>query len=316
MVENLANIFGRWGYDLKCFHPELTIAGSPERALKREILETSTGELFVLEQLPVAHREARLLQAQTLHYLAQHGVEGVHPWLADVSGEFGTMQDGFFWQLRRWIEGVSLPRDSYANDAWRGNASAEFLIALKKASSLQEMPGMGGYTFTLMHYIGHLLEHFKRQIPVLVDDVKPMIAELQSYHEYEENLAGRGSFCHGDFHPGNIIWSDKGINGVIDWEFNGSKPAAYDMANLLGCLGMDAPENLTNPYAMTFVKALRDANFLTDEEWHFLPDQIAALRFGWLREWVARKDKAMITQELDFIWLILDNRELLRSKWK
>lgn len=316
MLENLAGIFGRWGYDLKCMHPELAIAGSLERAMKREILEATTGELFVLEQLPLARRETRLIQAEILHYLAQRGVTGIHPWLAEYSGGFGTVQDGYFWQLRHWIQGNELPRDSYANDAWRGSVSAEFLVELQKAASRPDMPGTGGYTFTLMHYISHLMEHFKRQLPPLVKDVTPMIAELQNYHEYEDNLAGRGHFCHGDFHPGNIVWGRKCINGVIDWEFQGQKTAGYDMANILGCLGMDAPENLTGPFAMTFIKTLRDAKFLTDEELHFLPDQIAALRFGWLREWVARKDKPMITQELDFIWLVLDNRELLRSKWR
>ena len=115
-----------------------------------------------------------------------------------------------------------------------------------------------------------------------------------------------------DYEKNNIIL---GYKAVIDWEFCGRKPPAYDMANLLGCLGMDDPAFLTGPMAMEFLRTLQEAEFLEPRDSHFLPDQIAALRFAWMREWVARKDMAMITQELDFLWLILDNRDLLRKKW-
>lgn len=313
MLDFLPVVFSKWGYDLKCCRPDLNIAGSPERALKREILEDSMGSLFVLEQLLPTHRDSRELQAQTQQFLANHGVEQLHPWISPTPGKYGVEYDGSYWQLRRWTPGVPLPRETYALDDWRGRATAEFLVSLRKASLETGMPGMSAYPFSLMHYIEHLMGHFQRQIPELVTDMKPMVSELHEYHEYEHHAPAR--FCHGDLHPGNIIWGERGINAVIDWEFCGPKTAAYDAANLLGCIGMDDPAFLTGPYAMTFVKALRSADFLTPEEWHFLPDQIAALRFGWMREWVARKDKTMMTQELDFIWLILDNRELLRSKW-
>lgn len=314
LLERLPAIFAKWGFELKCCHPELSIAGSPERALKREILEDSHGELFVLEQLPLANREIREAQARCQRFLVEQGMEGVSPWLSPVPGSFGVECEGFFWQLRHWSKGVALPRETYAQDAWRGEATAQFLLNLRKCSDSEAMPGRGGRVFTLMHYIGHLMTHFQRQLSALVTDMKPMVAELREYHDYEHTAQGR--FCHGDLHPGNIIWGERKIQTVIDWEFCGPKPAAYDLANLLGCLGMDDPAFLTGPYAMTCIQALRKGAFLTEEEWHFLPDQIAALRFGWMREWVARKDKPMITQELDFIWLILDNRELLRQKWR
>ncbi len=55
------------------------------------------------------------------------------------------------------------------------------------------------------------------------------------------------SFCHGDLHPLNVIWGEKSIRAVIDWEFSGIKPEIYDLANMLGCLGMEDPANLFRP---------------------------------------------------------------------
>jgi len=73
MAENLQLIFSQWGFDLKFCRPDLHIAGSPDRAVKREVLESTAGELFVIEMLPLANREARERQAYSLAYLADRG---------------------------------------------------------------------------------------------------------------------------------------------------------------------------------------------------------------------------------------------------
>ena len=45
------------------------------------------------------------------------------------------------------------------------------------------------------------------------------------------------AFCHGDYHPLNIIWSVDDIQYVIDWEFSGYKKTIYYVPNLIGCVG-------------------------------------------------------------------------------
>jgi len=40
------------------------------------------------------------------------------------------------------------------------------------------------------------------------------------------------AFCHGDYHPMNIIWSADDIKCVIDWEFSEYKSEIYDAANI------------------------------------------------------------------------------------
>ena len=313
-LDVLKKVLSRWGRELKCLRMDLGILGSPERAMGREVLEDAQGKLLVVERLPLPARGEREKQAMNLQGLASAGMPHLLPWLSPTPGAFGVVEEGYFWQLRPWAPGVPLPRDSYAQDGWRGTAAARFLLALRTAAEQRpDLPGNGGRIFTLEHYIGHLMEHFQRMMPALVTDLTPMLQELKEYFHYEDTATGR--FGHGDFHPGNILWGDQELRAVIDWEFCGRKPPAYDMANLLGCLGMDDPAFLTGPMALGFLKCLQDADFLTPQDLHFLPDQMAALRFAWMREWVARKDLPMITQELDFLWLVLDNRELLRKKW-
>ncbi|MGN0866377.1 MAG: phosphotransferase enzyme family protein [Oligosphaeraceae bacterium] len=313
-MDDLNKVLSRWGREGKRLRKDLRILGSPDRAMGREVLEDARGELLVVERLPLPLREGREKQAMTLQGLAAAGLSPLLPWLSPSPGSYGVVEGGYFWQLRPWGQGVPLPRDSYAQDGWRGAAAARFLLAMRAAAEKRpDLPGNGGRVFSLGHYIGHLMEHFQRMMPALVTDLTPMLQELKEYFHYEENVTPR--FCHGDFHPGNILWGDQEIRAVIDWEFCGRKPAAYDMANLLGCLGMDDPAFLTGPMALDFLKCLQDADFLAPQDLHFLPDMMAALRFAWMREWVARKDLPMITQELDFLWLVLDNRELLRKKW-
>jgi aminoglycoside phosphotransferase (APT) family kinase protein len=47
-----------------------------------------------------------------------------------------------------------------------------------------------------------------------------------------EKWRGPVAFCHGDYHPMNIIWSADDIKCVIDWEFSEYKSEIYDAANI------------------------------------------------------------------------------------
>ncbi len=39
----------------------------------------------------------------------------------------------------------------------------------------------------------------------------------------------RHVLCHGDFNPGNVLWSRDGLGGVVDWETAESAPPAADV---------------------------------------------------------------------------------------
>lgn len=40
------------------------------------------------------------------------------------------------------------------------------------------------------------------------------------------------AFCHGDFHPGNILWNNNKITGIIDWDNCCYGPKEIDIANI------------------------------------------------------------------------------------
>ena len=284
--------------------------GSPERVRFRQALKASNGEIYILECLPAEKAVSRQEQARVLLTLQVRGFKEVPAWLATLDGALGAQSDDAFWQLRRWIPGEPLPREEYALEDWRGTACANLLADLKAKTEGFAV----SQPFSIGHYISHLMRHIRSHNPALYHDLQPILETLAPFLQAEHDLPVR--FCHGDFHPLNIIWGKGGINALIDWEFCGFKAEAYDAANMLGCIGMDAPEYLTKGMALAMVNSLREKGCLSEASWRWLPETIAAQRFAWMREWCFANDRSMMVQELDFIWLLLDNADLLRDKWK
>ena len=110
-----------------------------------------------------------------------------------------------------------------------------------------------------------------------------------------------------------MIWGKARIRAVIDWEFCGIKSEGYDLANLLGCLGMEDPQHLLGPFVRRLIDRLKAARFLTHESWQALPDMMLAIRFAWLSEWMRKQDRPMIRMEADFMALLLEQGPRLRS---
>jgi len=123
------------------------------------------------------------------------------------------------------------------------------------------------------------------------------------------------AFCHGDYHPLNVIWGEKSIRKVIDWEFMGYKPEIYDVANMIGCLGMEEPKSLISGIVGSFVRELRKKDFMQLWSWRYLHEFIIALRFAWLAEWLRKDDKEMIELELVYMFLLIDNRRNIERVW-
>jgi homoserine kinase type II len=122
-------------------------------------------------------------------------------------------------------------------------------------------------------------------------------------------------FCHGDYHPLNVIWASKGINAVIDWEFLGYKPEIYDIAMMIGCLGMEKPQSLTGDLVFEFVKRFKESGLIAEICWSYLFEFVLALRFAWLSDWLKRSDAEMTDLEAVYLQLLLDNREIFIRSW-
>ncbi len=142
--------------------------------------------------------------------------------------------------------------------------------------------------------------------------MQPVLAHLErSFFPLCPTLPA--AFCHGDYHPVNVIWAPDRIAAVIDWEFTGPKTELYDVANLLGCAGFENPAGLRGEMARALISDLRAASFAAEESWQSLTDLILALRFGWLSEWLRKQDHEMLELELVYMGLILQHRDSLNA---
>jgi homoserine kinase type II len=299
-----------WGLCFTCEHPEIPLEGSPERALARSVVEDDQGRLFILERIGAGHLDRKTAIANALARLHSAGLEAINPYLP-AHGEYLVPVDGDWWQIQPFLNSVQLNRDTYADEPWRGQAMAAFLVQLARAGKAfpPETP------FSLPVYsrrIGRILEEKE---PRAFRELADVWEHLQDglFKRYDA-LPAR--FVHGDFHPLNILWKNDGIRAVIDWEFCGFKPELYDAALLAGCIGFDSPEYLTRPMLRAFLSDLKRASFGQPASWASFVDLMLAIRIGWLREWLVKKDQDALEQEVVYMQLLRDNSGLLESRWE
>jgi len=310
---DLKSIAGFWRVCLKKLHRKIPVQGSPERSIFRIVLEDQNGKYFVLEQISEKSLADKRRIVLTLDYLAAENCACIQPYLTSEEGDHWIKHKEYFWQMIPYVRGEDLDRGKYMYDEWRGKALAAFLIELRHTS--KEMPShCSDGIFSLKKYIYKLV----REINLYNSDIQDEIQTIAGFLEKDfmriyENLPV--AFCHGDYHPLNIIWSDEDIRCVIDWEFCGIKSELYDAANLIGCVGMEDPRSLTGGLVNSFIADLKTANIISPESWKYLLEFIVALRFAWMAEWLRRKDADMIRLELDYMRLLMDHKNILQKAW-
>jgi homoserine kinase type II len=302
----LPDLSRQWGMTFVRFRSDLPLAGSPERTTWRSMLETDDGRLFVLEKIPSRWLSRKLRIAALLHQLHNFGLNRLSSYQPDCNGEFIPLIRHGLWQLCPFVEGVALNRPEYAMDGWRGDAAAGFLIRFQKVCE-QCSRFSDRSVFSIVFYIRNLIAALTREAPQVAKRYRPFMAHLETQFFPIHDRLPIG-FCHGDFHPLNMIWGKRSIRTVIDWEFCGFKPEMYDLANLLGCLGMEDPRSLNGPLVHRLVSRMKASGRFADESWEALPDLILAIRFAWLNEWMRKNDRSMIRLEADYMQLLLDSR--------
>jgi homoserine kinase type II len=190
-------------------------------------------------------------------------------------------------------------------EGWRGEAIAEFLIQFQAVCS-QAPESFKTPVFSICAYISDLFAVLSRHNPPVAQRYRPFVDHLnRRLFPVHDRLPTR--FCHGDLHPINIIWGARSIRAVIDWEFCGTKPEIFDLANLLGCLGMEGPQSLDGPFVRRLIGRLKRADIFSEESWAALPDMMLAIRFAWLSEWLRKNDREMIQLEADYMALLLSH---------
>jgi len=139
----------------------------------------------------------------------------------------------------RWgLDNVSL-----CYDRWRGRAAAESLLSLKDALSRTPQE-TSEPVFSVWAFGLEFIERLRRHRPEFVNEIEDVLSFVRErYAPCEAELTT--GYCHGDFHPMNVVWGESDILKLIDWEFCGPKPELYDVALMAGCFAMENPEGLT-----------------------------------------------------------------------
>ena len=314
MDNSIINAASQWDLDIRAIRKDIAICGSPERCEFRFVVECANNDLYVIESLAENEVNHKHMIIDRLNYLFARGLNGITPCLSAKDGRYIVKSDERFWQLSRFIDGIAVKRPGYVFDQWRGNVLAHFLIDLRRASL--KMPGLESKTpFSITGFIHTLVNQIKNYEPELHKNLLPVIDFLEkNFMKTYDRLPA--AFCHGDYHALNIIWSETGINAVIDWEFCGIKPEIYDIANMIGCIGIENPEALAGPLVTDFISGLKDAAIISDLSWTVLLEFCVALRFAWLSEWLRHNDREMIEMETVYMDLLVRNADDLKGIWK
>ncbi len=315
MIRNrlIEEVLRLWGLHLRKIREDIPISGSPDRCLFRTVIEDQERMLYVLENLSPEIITHKKKIAQTVAFLAKSGLSEIRSYLPLGKDDYIVTWQNRSWQISPYVDGISLERPGYAFEGWRGPVLAGFLIDLWERS--EDLPFFEkSQPFSIISFNQDFFLKIKSLEPELYERVRPAVDFLKKdFVSIHDELPVR--FCHGDYHPLNVIWSAKGINAVIDWEFLGFKPEIYDVAMMIGCLGMEKPQSLTGDLVFEFVKRLKESGLIAEKSWSCLFEFVLALRFAWLSDWLKRSDPEMIDLEAIYIQLLLDNREIFTRSW-
>lgn len=302
-----------WGLCPARIRDDLDISGSPERSAYRCVAQGPSDRLVVLENIREEDLSRKRDIARRLDFLAGRGLPCVHPCIRSLDGSHVVLVDGRYWQASPYIPGTPLERPGYAFDAWRGEAMARFLVNLFESSrGLPE--SLATRPFSILDYVRTLLGQIRTREPGLFQRLAPVAAFVSARLAPAHGLLPL-AFCHGDFHPLNVIWAKDALSGVIDWEFSGTKPENYDAALLIGCLGMEDPDALAGPFVAGFTRTLKAGRVLSRPGWEALPGMVVAIRFAWLAEWLRTRDEEMIELEAVYLRLLSDHADDLARGW-
>lgn len=305
-INYLNALMQAWHIDVNHVSPEVVIAGSPERTLRRMVVTDGDEQTFVLEELSPQTVDRKRAIAELLISLSNHDLTRVHPCLRNREGDLITVWDDRCWQLRPYVSGVILPRPEYLEEAWRGDALADFLIDLHEVAIKAEYV-FPAERFSIVSFIKTFAGKLSLYHPgILYELTKALDFLTQEFFLVHDALPH--AFCHGDYHPLNVIWSGEDMLSVIDWEFCGYKPETYDLALLIGCLGMEDPQALQGPLVRSLMTRIRESGLYSKNSLAVLPELVMAIRFAWLSEWLRKKDEEMVRLELDYLRLLLTNK--------
>jgi len=308
----MQELLSYWGLASATPRNDIILPGSPERCMQRTALSDGLGRVFILESLHPGQFDSRERIARTLARLHRAGLP-VAPYLPGSDGGFCLEMKGVHYQLSPFIPGDPLPQPDFIEDVERGEALGHFLARLRtEAKTIHDFDAAP--QFNLEKYINGLMGTIRLRQPDIHEILLPVLPHLAPLFATWDKLPH--SLCQGDFHPLNVIWQDLHVAAVIDWEFAGLRPALFDAANCLGCVGMEDPLALVRGLASGLVRTLHKTGCLDEMSFSLLPELLLGLRFAWMSEWLRRNDDEMIDMELRYMRLLANSIDSLLPAWK
>mgnify|MGYP000861888842 FL=1 len=306
MIRQVATAFA-----LQDAHPvALQPPGSPNRSVYRCVIESETGA-FILEQVAAELVPRKREIAAALSRLSEAGLCGVLVPHQGANGDLVVRVGQTWWMATRHVPSDPLPRPEWAHDGVRGEALAQWLLQLREATG--NWHWRPSRIFRLELWLAELVTQLRRRDPTVLARVRAPLRLAQEVLLQESNLPT--AWAHGDLHPLNVLWQGQAVRAVIDWEFTGPKAELYDLANLIGCAGIEDPAALTGGLVCALTRWLHLRGILAEASWRALPAYVLALRFAWLAEWLRSDDGEMIELECDYLELLLASQMTLSAAW-
>lgn len=301
-----------WGLPDGRPRTDIDLPGSPERCVQRTAVEDGTGTVWMMERLHPGQFDRRERIGRTLAALSRTGLP-VPAYVPDAHGNHTVECDGYHWQLSPYVAGDPLPRPDFIDHAERGRSLGEFVARLHRAgSSIREFDAVP--RIVLEDYVNELMAAMAPRQPEIHAALEPVVAASAPLFEAWPDLPT--ALCQGDFHPLNVIWRGTQVAAVIDWEFTGIRPALFDVANCLGCVGIEDPSALVNGLAPALLATLRDTDCLDETSLSLLPEMIMAMRFAWISEWLRKQDREMAELEVRYMRLLANSIDTLLPAWR
>jgi len=278
--------------------------GAPSRAADRVLISDRYGNMFIIEKHHFWNRDKKEKMAENIEILAINDIHESVPYLKNGFNQFVTEFDNRCWMMIPFIENVPLKRPDYLNSAEMGKNAAGILLKIYNASSSIRMNDVSG-DFSFIVHVHNLIDKIRRSCPDLYIRTTDVVNVVENRF-IEVVTSSKIIFCHGDFHPLNILWENESVKSVIDWEFSGYRPILTDIANILGCAGFEDSAAFERDFVKEFLKTIENSGFLSEKQLRDLNVFIIGFRFaGWLNEWINDKDEELMEREICYLNFLL-----------
>lgn len=202
------------------------------RQSPKVVLETSTGTVLIKRRSP---GKASAPHVSFCHAIQTHLSKRSFPLarlIPTQTGQGALMLDGFVYEVFEFISGKRYDR-TIPPTAEAGRALAYF------HRLLADYAGPGSPVTGSYHGVAKVAETLRAlptalKVPAM-EHTTPRLAALYEHAAVrvrETGIAGwPRQIIHSDYHPGNVIFADKGVRAVVDFDSARIGPRAIDVAN-------------------------------------------------------------------------------------